>query len=121
MLQITIEGVALFDGVYDLDLDTSLNGRELHVIKQVSGVRLGEIDTALAAGDYDLIIAFAVIALIRAGRAQPVQALRTADALLDAEAGKISIGDRPGEGDALPPPPAAPAPPPEKPIVDAET
>lgn len=93
MLEVTITGVAPFDGVYTLDPDRSFNGRELHLIKQVAGVRLGELQDALFAGDYDLIIALATITLIREGRVEKTLAARTAELLLDADTGSIVLND----------------------------
>ena len=71
-----VEGVPPLDGVYDLDV-SSFNGTELHIIKQETetakrpGVRAGELLDALAAGDNDLLLAFALIVLRRAGKGEP--------------------------------------------------
>ncbi len=44
MPKITITGVDnRVDGAYDLDLDDNFTGKELHLIKQIAGVRVGEI------------------------------------------------------------------------------
>lgn len=68
MAVVVISGVALgVDGEYPLDA-ASFTGDELHLIKQVSGVRAGELAEALGAHDYDLVVAFATIAARRAGR-----------------------------------------------------
>lgn len=53
----------------------TLNGHELHLIKTMSGVRAGELEEALEAGDFDVILAFAAVALRRAGRKVPSEAL----------------------------------------------
>ena len=55
-----------FTGSYELATD-GFTGDELHEIKKISGVRAGELSEAITAGDYDLVVAFAVIALRRAG------------------------------------------------------
>jgi hypothetical protein len=87
------------DGEYEIDL-AGLNGREAHLIKQVSGVRLGEIAEALGAGDYDVVVAIAKIVLDRAGKDVPVAAL------LEAPIGKITVDLTPAadEEDAERPP-----------------
>ena len=69
----------------DYPLDMQLTGREIQLIKRVSGVRMAELEAALDAGDYDVLIAFAAIALQRAGK--PVDV----DALLDAPFGHVEF------------------------------
>lgn len=90
MLKIKIAGVAPFEGTFDADL-SRFNGRELHLIKELSGVRLGEIEEALNANDYDVVVAIAVIALVREGRVQKDAALRAARELMEADMGKITL------------------------------
>jgi hypothetical protein len=100
---VTIEGAPPFDGTYEVDMDRPFNGRELHVVKELANVRLGEIDEALDAGDYDLLLAFAAIALTRAGKVPKEQTIRVArDVLMEAEGGAIGITRVP-EADAGPP------------------
>ena len=82
-----IEGLPPFDGDYPIDLNHFTN-KELHTIKQLSGVRAGELEEALDAGDNDLILAFAVIALERSGRSMPKQAV---DVLWNADFGKFTL------------------------------
>lgn len=98
MVKVTISGVFGVDGEYDLDTDYFTN-RELHKIKQLTGVRAGELTEAINAGDSDLIVALASIALARNSKQVPD------DALWEAPAGKIMIEsvEEPVEGDALPP------------------
>jgi hypothetical protein len=67
MAKLKIEGVPPYDGEYDLDI-AAFTGTELHTIKQISGVRAGELQDGLQAGDYDLVVAFTVIVLQRAGQ-----------------------------------------------------
>jgi len=81
---LTIEKLPPYNGTYDLDIGT-FTGRELHTIKQISGVRAGELQDAFAAGDYDLVVALTVIVLQRAG--QKVDA----DEIMDADVGSITI------------------------------
>ena len=90
---IHIEGIPGLDGDYPLP-DTEFTGRELHLIKQHAGVRAGEIEEALDAGDYDVILCVTMIAMQRAGRTVDM------DALLDASTGKIQVI---AEDDAGPP------------------
>jgi len=94
--KIVIEGVqAGYDGEYDVDLGYFTN-RELHTIKRLTGLRVGELDEAMRTGDSDVLVAFCVLALQRHGK--PVDE----DALWDAQAGSITIVV--GEEEALPPP-----------------
>jgi len=90
MTQIVLEGTA-YDGSYPLDDGFTM--RELHTIKTVAGVRGAELSDAFASGDTDLVVAFALIALRRAG----VDA--DTDVLWDAEAGAIRVefGDEPDD------------------------
>jgi hypothetical protein len=67
MSKLKIEGVPPYDGDYDLDI-AAFTGTELHTIKQISGIRAGELQEGLTAGDYDLVVAFTVIVLQRAGQ-----------------------------------------------------
>lgn len=94
MPKIVIEGVPPYNGEYEIDFDFS--NRELHTIKQVSGVRAGEIVEAGLKGDNDLIIALAMIALRRTGL------VVDEDRIWDAQAGKITFDAV--EADAFPPP-----------------
>ena len=74
MDQIVITGIAGYNGEYDLDASYFTN-KELHTIKKLAGVRAGEIQAAFAAGDNDLIVALAAIALERNGKAVHEQVL----------------------------------------------
>lgn len=75
---LTVAGIAGLDGTYDLDLGKFQN-EELHTIKKITGVRAGELEDAIQAGDNDLMVAFAVIALRRAGRQVDASHLWKAD------------------------------------------
>jgi hypothetical protein len=81
--KIVIEGVPPYDGEYDFDADY-MTMRELHIIKQLTGLRVGEFQEALAQADTDVILGLAVIALRRNGKEV------NEDALWDAEAGAIT-------------------------------
>jgi hypothetical protein len=84
MAKLKIAGVPPLDGDYDLDISAFTN-RELHTIKEIAGVRAGELKAAMEASDNDLVVAFAVIVLRRAGKqVHP-------DQLWDAELGAISF------------------------------
>lgn len=49
--------------------------REMGRIKTLTGIRAGEIEDALLAGDTDVIVAISQIAAERAGDAAPIEAL----------------------------------------------
>jgi hypothetical protein len=83
--KIVIEDVHVgYDGEYDVDLSYFTN-RDLHTIKRLTGLRVGELDEAMRTGDSDVLVAFCVIALQRHGK--PVDE----DVLWDAQAGSITI------------------------------
>lgn len=82
---IKIEGVhPSIDGEYPLDLSAFTN-RDYHDIKRIAKVRAREIIDAFENGDTDLVVAFAVIALRRAGKPA------VEDALWDAPVGRITL------------------------------
>lgn len=78
MAKLQIEGIAPLDGLYDLQIGAFTN-RELHTIKEISGVRAGELKEAIEAGDNDLMVAFAAIVLARAGKQFTVEQIWEAD------------------------------------------
>lgn len=80
-----------------------LTGREARELKRISGVRLGELEEALAAGDYDVLIAIAVIAMRRSGKSVDEYTL------LDEPAGHVAYVMDDAEDDAQVPPADAPA------------
>lgn len=99
MTKVSLTGLGVFNGEYDLDLGYFTN-RELHLIKQVSGVRAGEIAEALGAGDNDVLVALAAIAAKRAGKDVPL------DMLWDAPSGSsitLIADDEEPEDESLPP------------------
>ena len=98
MPKIVITNVPGLDGEYELDMNFTY--RDFRTIKQVAGVRANEVMDALNAGDLDVIIALAEIALRRAGKAHQL------DELLDADASdaSISIDVSDMEVDESPPP-----------------
>jgi hypothetical protein len=90
VLQLTLKDTGGWDGVYTLEIET-FNGREWHLIKDVAGVRMGEFDDAIAAADYDLIVAFATIAIVRDGKVKKDQARRLAEELMELDTGSIEV------------------------------
>ena len=95
MAYFLIEGLPPYDGTYEIEFDTFTN-RELHTIKTLAGVRAGELEEAADAGDTDLVVAFAVIALQRAGlKVDP-------EAIWNADVGQITLVDE--EASEIPPP-----------------
>lgn len=94
MDKIVITGIAGYDGEYPFDASYFTNG-ELHTIKRMAGVRAGEIQASFEAGDNDLVVAIAAIALERNGKVLHEQAL------WNAKAGCIEVV--PAEDDARPP------------------
>lgn len=100
MAKIVISGVSrVVDGEYEFE-DRAFTNREWRTIKEISGVRAGELVEALAAGDNDLVVAFAKIALERHGKGH-----LSVDLLWDAPPdAKIQwVADKTEEADARPP------------------
>jgi hypothetical protein len=92
------------DGEYDADFDfAALTNNELRVIKRLSGVRAGELQEALKAGDNDVLVAFSVVWLTRAGK-DPAMAEQL---LWDAPVGALDLDTTEAgdvvEADARPP------------------
>jgi hypothetical protein len=70
----------------EYDITPPWTNRELHQIKQVSGVRAGQIQAAIEDGDTDILVALAHVAIRRADKPRP-----TLDELWDMEAGDIIL------------------------------
>ena len=85
-----IEGVPPYDGEYPFP--SNFTNREFHFIKLHAGIRADELEEAAHAGDNDLVVVFACIALQRAGLDPKI------DALWDAQLGKVTVL----EGDPVP-------------------
>lgn len=74
--KLTVTGLGKLDGDYPFDYvgmmamghPEQLTNREGRTIKRMSGVRAGELNDALEAGDTDVLVALAKIILERAGR-----------------------------------------------------
>jgi hypothetical protein len=101
MATIKIEGVPAFDGEYELDLQGQpFSGWDAHLIYQVAGIGLAELDESGRKGIYDVVVALTVIALQRTGKVQRSNWRYAVDVLLEAPIGSIAYLD---EGDAGPP------------------
>ena len=87
MPKIIIKDVPPYDGEYELEL-SGLTNRDYHFIKQVSGVRAGELNEALQAGDIGVFVAVASLILKRNGFAD----VHT-DALWDAEESCFQVAE----------------------------
>ena len=67
MISLVIENLAApLDGTYEFDLN--FTNRECHQIKEMSGVRAGELTEALLSNDRAAIVGVAVVLLGRAGK-----------------------------------------------------
>lgn len=82
-------------GEYPLDL--AFTHRDFSTIKRIAGVRANEVMDALNAGDLDIVVAIAMIALRKAN-----VPFHEHD-LWDAPAGSITVEFDEGEGDVDPP------------------
>lgn len=72
-----IDGAYEFNlaGLLELDNPDTITQREAHKIKQLTGLRLGELEDAMEAGDADVVIAVAVVVLDRSGKRYDPEAL----------------------------------------------
>lgn len=87
------------NGEYEYELGKFKN-RELHFIKQETGVRAGEMVQAFRAGDNDLLVAIAAVVLARHGKGDPHDII---EVLWDADTGGIDFEEPKSEEDKLPP------------------
>jgi len=97
MPKIVINDIPDLAGEYDLDLN--FTHRDFRTIKQVAGVRANEVMDAIEAGDLDVVVALAEIALQKAGKPHSVEQL------WDATAGSLVLdfGDLEEAEDGPPP------------------
>lgn len=104
-------GIKPYDGEYDFDLEEKpFTILEWRWIKKISGYMPATVSDGAEAGDPDLFLAFAVVALVRAGKVQADYALMVADKLSSTPFDGTSItfaGDEDEDADALPPAPAS--------------
>lgn len=104
MATITISGCQPFDGAYELNFgEPPFTTGDLNIIKQIAGVRSQELEDAFAAGDTDLVVALAVIALSRVGKTTRRQAMQVAEVLWAAPGGSLAFEVGEQEEDARPP------------------
>lgn len=78
----------------DYPIDGDLTPRELGYVKRLSGVRAGELEDALGAGDVEVIVALAMIAARRAGQSPDENQLLDGKAVIGARLAGVD-GDRP--------------------------
>lgn len=107
MDKLIVKDMGRLDGEYSFDVVAMLNlgapdaltSREGHRIKTMCGLRVGELQEALEAGDSDVLVAFAAVILARHGKKFDD------DDLWDAPIGSamLEIGERPEEVDDRPP------------------
>ncbi len=102
MPNVTIKQLYNLDGEYPLDL--VFTHRDFRDIKRIAGVRANEVMDAINAGDMDVVVALAAIALRRSGKPFDVEQL------WDAEAGNIllDLTDEEVADNASPPPEQTP-------------
>ena len=109
MEYIVLEGVKPYDGRWPLDATADFTTREWGVIKRLSGYLPLTVDDGFQGGDPELFAAFAVIALVRAGRVETRDAQEAFDRIADAPFGAAirlesdSPANEDVEGDAGPP------------------
>jgi hypothetical protein len=73
-----------YKGEYDFDLEEQpLTALEWRWVKKISGYLPMTLSDGFRGGDPDLFVAFAVIALVRAGRVHRDEALTVADTIAD--------------------------------------
>ena len=107
---ITIEEVhPLIDGEYEIVLP--FKAKELNWVKRISGLRPREFAEAYEQGDYDLAVAWAVVALHRAGKIAATHPWESVEAvgLMDADAGTITVASFDAEEDDAGPPEMTPS------------
>lgn len=100
MIVLTVEGVPPWDGSYEFE-DFAFTNRELHRIKQISGVRAGELIEALDVNDTAAMVGVATVILARSDK------LVDPDDLWDSTVGSLRLEIVADEDDAGPPTTAA--------------
>ena len=85
------------DAAGEYELPDNFSFREMHVIKRITQLRAGEIYPAMAAGDTDVVAAFAIVAVTRAKPWVDAEKL-----VLDSEIDEVSIVLDPVEEDETP-------------------
>jgi len=92
------------DGEYDLDASGFTNF-ELHAIKKLTDLTAGDIGDAFERLDNDVIVAIAMVSLMREGKISGRSPWNSAEvsALWDAKVGSIFVAEDEAEADADPP------------------
>lgn len=111
---LNIKGVKPYDGRYLFDVDGApFTTREWGYIKRLSGYMPLTVSEGFAGGDPELYAAFAVIALVRAGRVEPADVAGVFDRIADAPFGAAVQLENDGlddtAADAVDPPQEPPA------------
>lgn len=104
--KLIVAGLNGLDGEYDFSLISlltigspdALTGREVHNLKVMTGIRMGELEDALSAGDNDVMLGLAAIVMRRHGRTF------ADDQVWDAPIGSFGFELAAVEDDAVPPP-----------------
>lgn len=94
-MKLTIEGIPPYDG--DYSMDETFTNREMHRIKELCGLRGGEVFDALVSADMGGYVAVATVLLERGG------VIVDPDLLWDAPSGKIRLDASSNGSDARPP------------------
>jgi hypothetical protein len=118
--KLTVTGLGKLDGEYPFDYvgmqtmghPEQLTNREGRTIKRMSGVRAGELNDALEAGDTDVLVALAKVIMERAGRYVDEDALWDSP-MASALRFEWTADDEEDEGDAEGPPAESSPRPPE--------
>lgn len=101
MAKMILNGIHPYDGEYEIP-NGGWTNRELHFIKQTCGVRAGELEEALQAGDVGVQVALTAVILKRAGHNVNVEIL------WDADPEKFDVIDDEQEADQDRPPASSP-------------
>lgn len=68
MNKLIVSGIPTLDGEYEFEDFTTFTNRELHRIKKLTGLRLGEFQEAFASMDNDVLVGLSVVVLERQGK-----------------------------------------------------
>src|SRR5687768_106379 len=106
MTKVLLKGVhPALDGAYEFDPESGWTNFELHAIKRATGLAAGELEDAYARHDNDVVVALAMVVLLRDGKmnGQTPWSSEQMQALWKAPLGAITTEDEEPEGDARPP------------------
>lgn len=108
-MDITIAGIPPYDGTYDFPLaEAPLTTSEWAWVKKFSGYLPLTLDEGINGGDPELICAFALVAIYRAGKLTYGDAARVFRVLADAPFGESIVFDVGDEVEEEADPPRAP-------------